>query len=428
MSEDIIQKMDLPQPPRRGKSKVRRALVITCVIVTLVLVFLGDSLIEINDAPLVKVKQSLDGTLTVRIEPGVFWQGFGRISDYRKSRIMWFSRISHEGESHDQSVQVRYRDGGTAHISGSIRYILPFSDENAEESILALHKAYRSERNFLDRAIYRLLIETLQQSAGFFTSEESYTTHKATYSNHVRDQIMHGIYLVDQVPDTVRGLAGEFKILPKNVIRRDADGNYLRKANPLDEYGVSITNVTIYDPEYERGIQDQIDQRLNSKMKAIVAKSEASLRVQEQITKKAQGERDVETERYLQLVINKHEEIAADMEKRVQTILAEREAEAAQIDKRAKEWDGKAQKEMGRGQATSKRLLQQADSNLEIKLTAVKVKHKAIADALANGKPILPEIILSENAAGGTAVLEALGINAIEELAKRSKASSGSGK
>ena len=428
MTDNIEVQAEAPEPRLRPPFKLRRIAYIGLAVLAVVLFFISDNLVEINDAPLVKVKQALNGTLTVRIEPGLFWQGLGKITDYHKSHIMWFSKIKHEGESHDQSVQVRYRDGGTAKISGSIRYVLPFEQDSAETAILALHKAYRSERNFLDRAIYRLLIETLQQSAGFFTSEESYTTHKATYSNYVRDQLMHGIYLVDQVPDTVRQVGGEFKVLPRNVIRRDAEGNILRKQNPLDEYKVVITNVTIYDPDYEKGIQDQIDQRLNSKMKAIVAKSEASLRVQEQITKKAQGERDVETDRYQQLVVNKREEIAAEKEKRVQTILAERDAEVASIDKRAKEWDGKAEKEKGRGQSTAKRLLQEADSNLEVKIAAIKAKHKAIADALANGRPILPDIILSENAGGGTAVLEALGVNAVEQLANRQQGQSGTGR
>ncbi|MCK5125738.1 MAG: hypothetical protein KAR42_05740 [candidate division Zixibacteria bacterium] len=419
MSEFINEQPALPVKPKKKSSGVKKIISVVVIVLAVVLVFLGDKLVENNDAPFIKIKQALDGTMTVRTAPGVFWQGFGDITRYQKSRIIWFSWEQHEGLHRDQSIQVRYRDGGTARISGSIRYILPYERENAEELMIALHQAYRGEDNFVDRAIERLLIETVQQTAGFFTSEESYTTHKSTYSDYVRDQLMHGVYKVAQVSDTIFRPGGDRKILPRNIIRTDDSGIILRKVNPLDKYGVAITNVVIYDPIYESDIQQQIAQRLNSKMQAIVTRSEASLRAQEQITMKAQGERDVELERYVQLVVNKREETAAEQDKRVQTILAEMRAESAEINKKAQQWNGKSEKEIGRGQSTAKRMLQKADSNLDIKIDAIKAKHFAIADALSKGKAILPRIIMGEGGAGGNAVLEALGINALEDLANR---------
>ncbi len=424
MSEFINDQPQRPAGPKKSLG-VKKVLVITSIVIAVVLVFVGDKLFENNDAPLIKIKQSLDGTMTVRTEPGIFWQGFGDITKYQKSRIIWFSWEAHEGERRDQSIQVRYRDGGTARISGSIRYILPYENKNAEEMIIALHQAYRNENNFVDRAIQRLLIETVQQTAGFFTSEESYTTQKSTYSDYVQDQLMHGVYKVVQVNDTIVRPGGETKIMPRNIIRRNDEGTILRKENPLDKHGVIITNVVIYDPIYERDIQEQIAQRLNSKMQAIVTRSEASLRAQEQITMKAQGERDVELERYKQLVINKREETAAEQDKRVQTILAEMRAESAAINKQAQEWNGKSEKEIGRGQSTAKRLLQQADNNLDIKIEAIKAKHFAIADALSKGQAILPEIIMGDGGGGGNAIIEALGINALEDLAGRKGITSG---
>lgn len=413
-----IQDDTLGRGPRR--SRLFKVLVTAGIVLFFVGLILSDNLIEFNDAQLVKVKQALDGSLTVRTNPGLFWQGLGKITIYEKSRIVWFSAETHEGEKRDQSIAVRYRDGGTAHISGSIRYILPYDRPDAEELILALHKGYRSERNFVDRAIFRLLIEAVQQTAGFFTSEESYTTHKATFSHYVRDQLKSGVYLVDQVVDTTHLVTGEVKTLPRNVIRQDADGNILRKPNPLATHGIEITHVVIYDPIYEQGIVDQIGQRLESKMKAIVAKSEASLRSQQRITAKASGERDVEVVRYQQLVVNVREEIDAFKDREVGTILAERDAEVAEIDRQASVWSGKAEVEKGRGQATAKTLLQEADLNLTVKIETIKEQHRLMAYALANGQPILPEIVLGGGAQGGAAEtwLQILGIRAAQSMAK----------
>ncbi len=428
INQDNSGSLEEVKVPAPKSTSMFRIAAIGGVVLVLLAIVLGDKLVENNDAPYIKIKQALDGTLTVRTEPGIFWQGFGDITQYSKSRIIWFSRERHEGLTRDQSVQVRYRDGGNAYISGSIRYVLPYDRPDVQDLMVGLHKAYRNEDNFVDRAVQRLLIETIQQSAGFFTSEESYTTHKSTYADYVRDQIMNGVYEVAQVIDTIVRPGGELKILPKNIIRRDENGKIVRKTNPLAKYGVSITNVTIYDPIYEKDIQSQIAQRLNSKMEAIVARSEASLRTQEQITMKAQGERDVEIERYQQLVINMKEELAAEQEKSVQTILSKMRAEAADINRQASEWKGKSEKERGRGMATSKRLLQAADKNLDIKIGAIKVKHKAIAEALAAGKNILPEIIFSEGSGAGNTILEAMGINALEQMVERQKSKSSGGK
>ncbi len=427
INQENADSLDRPEMPVRKFSLMIKIVAIGGALLIVLLLVLGDNLIENNDAPYIKIKQALDGTLTVRTKPGIFWQGFGNITKYSKSKILWFSKESHEGLTRDQSIQVRYRDGGNAFISGSIRYVLPYDHPDAQELMIGLHKAYRNQNNFVDRAVQRLLIETIQQSAGFFTSEESYTTHKSTYADYVRDQIMNGVYEVAQITDTTIRPGGELKIIPKNIIRRDDKGKIMRKANPLAKFGVSITNVTIYDPIYEQDIQKQIAQRLQSKMQVIVARSEASLRTQEQITMKAQGERDVELERYTQLVVNIREELEAEQDKSVQTLLSKMRAEAAEVNKRAQEWNGKAEKERGRGMATSKRLLQEADKNLDIKMQAVIVKHKAIADALAAGKNILPEIIFSEGS-GSNTIIEAMGINALQEMADRQKTKSSGGK
>ena len=139
----------------------------------------------------------------------------------------------------------------------------------------------------------------------------------------------------------------------------------------------------------------------------------------------------MEQQRYDQLVVNIKEETDAERDKEVQVILAQKDAEVSEIDKQAKEWGGKAEVEKGRGDATSKRLLQEADSNLEIKLTAIKAKHKALANAIANGQPIVPGIILSDEVSGENAYFQAMGMNAMTELSRKLanlSAQTGSGK
>ena len=144
INQENADSLDRTETPVRKSSPMIKTAAIGGAVLIVLLLVLGDNLIENNDAPYIKIKQALDGTLTVRTEPGIFWQGFADITKYSKSKILWFSRETHEGLTRDQSVQVRYRDGGNAYISGSMRYVLPYAHPDAQELMIGLHKAYRN--------------------------------------------------------------------------------------------------------------------------------------------------------------------------------------------------------------------------------------------------------------------------------------------
>ncbi len=477
-------------PLKRGKVRKRFSTAATGGMIfigvsALIVMLFGGSLIEINQADTVKVLQSLGGDMSVHKDPGLFYQGFGKVTTWKKSDIVWFSYHNDEGESRDQSIIVRFTDGGQAKVSGSARYIIPWEsaiveadkvvltakglDLNDEEFamlvqktgvpagsltldrisaadlnvgaedfekismdaksaycdqlILAMQKSYRTERNFEDRAIVRLTKEAVEKTAGFLTTEESYTTQKTTYADLVRDQLMYGVYMVDQRPDTVVTATGEEKIVTVSEIRIDpVSGLAERKMNPLKEFQVDIKNVTIYDPYFMGDIPEQIHSKFTRKMDRIVSMSQARLAEQMKDTKEAQGLRDVEKERYLQLVINVKEEIEAEQAKEVNVIIATAKAEVADVVRQADEWRGKAEKERGRGQAESQNLLQSADSNLDLKLAAIKTKWTQISRGIGSGSSIMPSIIIGGgdgNNSSSEGILQALEVNQLSDLQSR---------
>lgn len=469
------------KPILRKTGKALTTTTIVLGVITLIALIFGGSLVEINQADTVKVLQSLAGDMSVHKDPGLFYQGFGKVTTWKKSDIVWFSYHQEEGENRDQSITVRYIDGGQAKVSGSARYIIPWeavsiaddkvnvsagilglsdadfaklltrkgvqrgdltldqltpedlgTDEASyadhilriknkycDKLILAMQKSYRTERNFEDRAIVRLTKEAVEKTAGFLTTEDSYTTQKTTYADLVRDQLMFGVYMVDQRPDTVTTANGEVKIITKSEVRVDPiTGLTERKMNPLKEFQVSITNVTIYDPYFLGGIPEQIHSKFTRKMDRIVSMSQARLAEQMKDTNEAQGLRDVEKERYLQLVVNVKEEIEANQRKDVNVIKATAKAEVADVVRQADEWRGKAERERGRGQAESQDLLQSADSNLDLKLAAIKTKWEQISAGIANGNAVMPSIIIG-NAGPGQGVMQALEINQLSSLQQR---------
>src|SRR5208282_3340894 len=93
------------------------------------------------DANEIVIKQDVvGGDLHVWDTPGVHWQNFGTITRYKRSEQLWFSAREDEGKKTDDSIKVRFNDGGHGNISGSLRYTLPL-DQN---KMLLLHTTYHS--------------------------------------------------------------------------------------------------------------------------------------------------------------------------------------------------------------------------------------------------------------------------------------------
>jgi hypothetical protein len=103
--------------------------VATLVGVALLLVFgLGSigKLVEVNDAGIYQVKQSVGGDLSVITAAGPYFQGWGKITSYAASEMFELSRD--EGAI-EKPIPVRFADGGTALVSGSVQFLLPSDNE-----------------------------------------------------------------------------------------------------------------------------------------------------------------------------------------------------------------------------------------------------------------------------------------------------------
>ncbi len=131
----------------------------------------GFSLFEYLDASQIMVIQSpLSGKLTWHTSPGVKGQWFGKVTKYQKREQFWFSARPDQGQTSNESLQVRFNDGAHAVISGSISWEMPFDEPN----LTALHTRYGSHR-----AIEQQLVRTVVEKAVYMTgplmsSKESY--------------------------------------------------------------------------------------------------------------------------------------------------------------------------------------------------------------------------------------------------------------
>ena len=93
------------------------------LVISLVVIF---NCVDHNDVGNATVVQFPNGKLEVITDPGIFFQGFGKLTVYITSNnTLAFSKHDKEGDPGDTSIPVRFRDGGEAKVTMDVTFMLP---------------------------------------------------------------------------------------------------------------------------------------------------------------------------------------------------------------------------------------------------------------------------------------------------------------
>jgi SPFH domain/Band 7 family protein len=143
--------------------------VLALLVVALVAVF---NMFDHNDVGYATVVQFPNGSIRVITEPGIFFQGFGKLTIYKTANdTVAFSKDPEEGKPGDSSIPVRFRDGGQGRVTIDVTFKLP----EDKESLGRIHSDWHSYEQ-LERGLVRPQVNNvIQLTATKLTSEESYT-------------------------------------------------------------------------------------------------------------------------------------------------------------------------------------------------------------------------------------------------------------
>lgn len=288
-------------------------------------------ILETNEAGYVQVKQAAGtGTMSVRTNPGVYYQGFGSIHTYKISDVYEFDK--------DNPISVRFGDAANATISGQIKYRLPVS----EDRILALHTDFRSDDAVRNDLIRRSVDAAIRQTASMFKAEEVYSSRRAEFVQLVNEQIKNGIYATQYTENYGRDEDGNRFIEREVAIKRDANGNaYISEPSTFKRYGVELVQLVINDPDFDEQTDALIAKRKEAEQEQVVAKAKAERAKQDAITAAEQGKANVAIAEAEALVVKKKAVIEAEKAKEV----AEQQALQANEEKKAIIAKGQAEAE-----------------------------------------------------------------------------------
>jgi len=384
-------------------------------IVLLVVFVIAGILFQTNKAGHFQVKQAfITGKITTRVLAGTYWQGFGKISDFKNVATIGYGNSKGEGSADIPVIPVIFNDGSKANISGLVRVKLPNSKPGGEALITEYSEGFD---HFIVAGVLPVIKNAVKLSANLRSAQDAYTT-LALFQQAVEDQLIYGTYVTQSKVVYIDRTSGKTIADPGKdddveekkvtiVVIDDVTGLPKRVPNRLSELNCEILECVVDVPDFDPKVQEMIAKRKDEAMKTELSKQEAIRAKQDAITAKEQGIADVAKAKYEEEVIK--ERAVVNAEKSFQ--VAEFEA------RQAKEVAKKIEAE-GRAKAAANKALVSAGltpierANIE--------KDTAIGVAAELAKVKFPEMLIIGGGEGNGPMnpFDAVGLEAFQKISK----------
>jgi len=365
-----------------------------------ILVLIGNMVTTVGADEIVVKQDLIGGQLHVWDTSGVHWQNFGTIIRYKRSAQLWFSAKDGEGKTTDDSIKVRFNDGGHGNISGSLRYTLP-TDPN---KMIYLHQTYHSMEAIDHELVRQVVNKGVYMSGPLMSSRESYAERRADLINYITDQIVYGVYRTEhEQVKTTDPLTGQEKVVDTVKPQVDAaspNGIKREEDSPIQKFGMNASNITINSIDYDPVVEAQIKQQQEAIMAVQQAIVNAKKAEQDALTVEQQGKAAAAKAKWDQEVEKATAVTAAEKDKAVAVTQAEKDKDVAALTLQTAKLNAQATVTSAKAEADAKRLQVAANNQLELRLDTYKEVAIAQANAIGNQRQT-PDIQMGGGAGGG---------------------------
>ena len=367
----------------------------------------GRQILETNDAGYYQIKQaSVTGEMTVVSDPGTYLQLFANITTYQISDTYYFSKTEGEGDGvAADPIKVRFNDGGTAEISGMVKFRLSSDPEKR----LKLHQDFKSFDAVKHDLIRQAVTEALMQTAPLMRAEDSYSTRRSEFTDLAEDQVVLGIFETVSKEFKEKDADGNEFIVAEVNVAKDAKGlPLIRKESALRQYGIEVIQFVIKDIDFDQTIDALISKKKEAEQQKVVARANAEKAKQDAITAREQGAARIATEKANQ-----------DVEKIKEVTIAQKEFEVSQLKRKQAEQDAAAAITQGKAEAEVNRLKVAAGLTPLERAEIEKATKIGVAAELA--KVQFPGMMVIGGGGNGGALnpFDAIGLKSFMELNER---------
>lgn len=350
--------------------------------------------ILMTDAGYTYVHQNnVTGELDVFNEPGIHFRMpfLSKITQY--DQVITVSYGNTTGEDFYQRlppIQVRFADTYIGQIPVTFRFKLSLDPQ----AIIKMHREFRNNSNLIDALLVKNARNVTVITATQYTGEEFFQGGLNQFKAKLGDQLRNGIYMterrqveveqIDLAPVGVNQsnpnqLQRTQQLVWKTVPVVDKQGNTKRQDNPLSQYGIAVTQVTIGDPKPEA----QLDKLLSDKKRLVADRIRA---IQEQETSKAQAEteqlrKEIQRTREVQDAQRNKELAIISQQKEVEVARQIAEREIVEVEKKKRLAEVEKEKELAIAEANL--AIQKANAlSAEYEAKAILAKGRAEAEVL----------------------------------------------
>lgn len=319
------------------------------LVAILLVATVGRELFATNDQGYYQIKQAaVTGDVTVHNQSGTYLRLFGEITTYHVSDMYYFSKSDLDGGSGSESdpIDIRFNDGGTAKVSGGIKFRLP-SDPTSQ---LLIHRDFKSYERVKHDLIRQTVAEALMQTATLMRAEESYSTRRSEFTSLVEDQVKNGIYETEAREFKSKDSEGNEFVEREVNIKKDSKGQpIIRKVSPLKTYNLDVVQFVIKDIDFDQTIDALIAKKKEAEQMKVVARANAEKAKQDAITARAQGDAMIATEKAKQ-----------EVEKIKEVTIAQKNFEVSQLQRKQADQDAASEIVKGKAEAEINKLKVQA--------------------------------------------------------------------
>jgi regulator of protease activity HflC (stomatin/prohibitin superfamily) len=392
------------------------------LIALIVVVWLFSGTMITLQADEIVIKQDLiGGQLHVWDTPGPHAVLWGTVTRYKRSAQLWFSAREDEGTKTDDSIKVRFNDGGYGNISGSLRYTLP-TDPN---KMLTLHQTYHSMEAIDHELVRQVVNKGVYMSGPLMSSRESYAEKRADLINYITDQIQYGVYRTehDQVT-TTDPLTGQEKVV--DIVRPKQNPHFpsgieREEESPIQRFGMGASNITINGIDYDPVVEAQIKQQQEAIMAVQQAIVNAKKAEQDTLTVEQQGKAAAAKAKWDQEVEKATAVTSAEKDKAVAVTQAEKDKDVAALALETAKLNALQTVTTAKADADAKKLAVQANNNFQARIDAYEKIMEAWATAYGAQRQT-PDIQLGGGGVSGTtAAMDILAVKAARDLQVQAK-------
>jgi len=300
----------------------------------------------------------LTGSVSPKMTEGVYFRVplLNQTVPYKRVFTASFD-VDDNGSTRDlDPIPVQFADTYSAAIPATFRFKLTSDPEKMKK----LHREFRNFDNLVDSLITKNAKNVTVVTATQYTGEVFFQGGLNSFKNKLEDQLQNGLYQTErqQVKINVSGNAAvsvdnenankvekQVQLVWQNVILTDAKtGAPLRLRNPLADYGVTVTQVTIDKPSPETRLsqlltakKELVAKRITATQKIITAKAEASAAAQEMEIEKQQAIQKAQKEKDLAVIAEKQKVDIERQQAELQLVRKDKQLRMAKADEAIQE-------------------------------------------------------------------------------------------